>query len=665
MSVYELYNGIEPTTYEIPIYQRNYAWGRQEIETLLRDVYDAMSSSKEAYYIGTLVTFHKGDRVFEVIDGQQRLTTIFLILSALGVMFRNKLTYHARTKSTNTIRHLFNYGDEEVDAGIVEGLKEAQNSIETIIASNEERSLFTDYFLNHVHIIHYKVPKDIDLNHYFEVMNSRGEQLEKHEIVKAQLISKLDNAHDRDKFARIWNACCEMDVYIQQKMQDTSVFGENLDHFAVTDFESIQPAGCLTRHPKSINELLEEDIIPTGNNEEQERPFTFRPIIDFPNFLLIVLKIARMKENDFVPANFTLDDKELIKEFEQAFRDKGAEEVKAFCFLLLKTKFLLDNYVVHHSNETDMLGNNPWKLQYWQKEDKGYFKNLMQNDDTQRQLVQLLSMFEVSFTAHQRKNYLFYTLFYLASYNFTKHDKYCSFLKWLAEKYFKDVYLVSSNLNEINTPKPGSFDNEVLSGKSFNWEIRNQSPNFTCIYGDGTEKSKGIPLFIFNYLDYKLWNKYAIELKGEKSRPDSPDRKAFFDTLGCDDFGLKVFEQFYFSRTRRSLEHYYPQANIFGDYAIMNENQINCFGNYAMIGSAANSSGSNWSPIVKLDHYLDSSGKIQQISVASLKFIIMMRICKSNRDKEGHEWSFDDVKLHQSKMTNILMKNDIKLSSKQ
>ena len=46
---------------------------------------------------------------------------------------------------------------------------------------------FKEYFLNHVHIIHYRVPKDVDLNHYFEVMNSRGEQLEKHEIVKAKL----------------------------------------------------------------------------------------------------------------------------------------------------------------------------------------------------------------------------------------------------------------------------------------------------------------------------------------------------------------------------------------------------------------------------------------------------------------------------------------------
>ena len=46
-------------------------------------------------------------------------------------------------------------------------------------------------YQNKVHIIHYQVPKDIDLNHYFEIMNSRGEQLEKHEIEKARLMSVL------------------------------------------------------------------------------------------------------------------------------------------------------------------------------------------------------------------------------------------------------------------------------------------------------------------------------------------------------------------------------------------------------------------------------------------------------------------------------------------
>lgn len=103
------------------------------------------------------------------------------------------------------------------------------------------------------------------------------------------------------------------------------------------------------------------------------------------------------------------------------------------------------------------------------------------------------------------------------------------------------------------------------------------------------------------------------------------------------------------------MEHYFPQANV-KDSETPTETHINCFGNYAMIGSAANSSGSNWSPKSKLDHYLDSSEKINQISVASLKFIIMMQKCKDNEGKRnsGDEWNFQDIQEHQQKMMEIL-----------
>jgi hypothetical protein len=78
-----------------------------------------------------------------------------------------------------------------------------------------------------------------------------------------------------------------------------------------------------------------------------------------------------------------------------------------------------------------------------------------------------------------------------------------------------------------------------------------------------------------------------------------------------------------------------------------------------MIGSEINSSGSNNSPRVKLDHYLDElSGKVKLISVASLKFIIMMHICKDHVKAEdrnaGQEWNFEDIQAHQAKMIDIV-----------
>ncbi|WP_311142074.1 hypothetical protein [Lancefieldella rimae] len=91
---------------------------------------------------------------------------------------------------------------------------------------------------------------------------------------------------------------------------------------------------------------------------------------------------------------------------------------------------------------------------------------------------------------------------------------------------------------------------------------------------------------------------------------------------------------------------------------IVNEKQINCLGNYARIGSEANSQGSNWSPKSKLDYYLDASKKIPRISVASLKFMIMMQTCKGNEGKRepGAEWNFDDIKDHQKRMVELLCK---------
>ena len=79
-----------------------------------------------------------------------------------------------------------------------------------------------------------------------------------------------------------------------------------------------------------------------------------------------------------------------------------------------------------------------------------------------------------------------------------------------------------------------------------------------------------------------------------------------------------------------------------------------------MIGSDANSSGSDWTPKIKLDHYLDPSKKIRQVGVASLKFRIMMQMCHDKvEDKSretGQEWMFDDIQKHQRLMLNILFK---------
>ena len=671
-SIYQLYlESLEKQTYMIPVYQRNYAWEEDEITALIKDVDDSFHKDQRGtYYIGTLVTYKRGDSEYEVIDGQQRLTTIYIILKALGVgPIRNNLTYSARKVSASTIKNLDDYPNlgDEVDSSIRNGYKFADKAIKSIV-NDSEHSGFVHYFLHNVHIIHYSVPKDVDLNHYFEVMNSRGEQLEKHEIVKSMLSQEFKHRHEMAKFSRIWEACSEMNVYIQQVFPDTSIFGSSLHKFKIDSFRMIpeqeEASGkasllSLIRKPSSVIEKA--SII--------EQSDKFQPIIDFPNFLLVVLKITRMEYEGFEPKSFMLDDKELLNEFRVAlnFVEDRADFARQFAFNLLKAKFFLDNYIVHHSlDDKEIPGDNPWKLQYLYQENKNkrYPKNLAEKDE-QKELVHLLSMFEVSFTAKQRKNYLFYCLKYLFDNyepNTSGKRDYLLFLQSLADKYFYDVYLNQDCLNERNQPGPNAFDNALLTDGDLNvYEYGNERIDYKIAFKNIYKQGRAdVPLFVFNYTDYMLWKKYADEIRGDKTNKGSKERIKFFKEVGCCDFDLEPFNNFYFSRTRKSLEHFYPQAKA-GEGKPLSAEDINCFGNFAMIGADANSSGSNWDPKTKLDHYID--GKSDQVSVASLKFRIMMQMCKDNHkamldgdlDREtGMEWNAHDMLYHQDKMLDIL-----------
>lgn len=653
--------------FQIPIYQRNYAWQKDEITALVQDVYDAWrKNSTSVYYIGTLVTHTIRKDEFEIIDGQQRLTTICLLLKVLNVNINiNKLTFRAREKSNRTMQLLAQFDREQwhneksIDADIKRGFNYTTDAVNDIVHKENNNETdeaviksFTQYLLDNVRIIHYRVPKDIDLNHYFEVMNSRGEQLEKHEIVKAQLMQQLSaDKHKTQVFKDIWDACSQMNRYIQSVIPSPEdYFGNNLDEFRhisqqdifctnnTTD-DSVIPNQRLT-----ITEIL-SSFTQLSNKAEKEKADGFQPIIDFPNFLLIVLKITQIGKPDFDIGDFKLDDKELLNEFDAAHVD--AED---FAHNLLKAKFLLDNFVVHHTIEDETEKTNPWKLQKLKKNNgEIYPVNIADDESIQNELVQLLSMFEVTFTARQRKNYLFYVLLYLIDKKQIDANQYLLFLRQLARCYFENIYLDKNKLTSRNTPSPRAFDDTVIKNGKFCVDILSlkSAGTFLDVFGDGTTITNGIPLFVFNYTDYCIWKLYAEKGRRIDNR-ENADKAEFIKMIGTD-LSLDYFNNFYFSRTRRSLEHYYAQAyNPINEEPLTVE-QRNCFGNFAMIGSEANSAGSNWSPHAKCERYIDPSRKISYISVASLKMLIMMQICKDN-----NKWNFNLISEHQQKMLEIL-----------
>jgi hypothetical protein len=74
----------EQLCYEIPAYQRPYSWEKENVQQLLDDIWEAYTEGDGEYFIGSLITIERDrDRRYEVVDGQQRLTSLNLILARL------------------------------------------------------------------------------------------------------------------------------------------------------------------------------------------------------------------------------------------------------------------------------------------------------------------------------------------------------------------------------------------------------------------------------------------------------------------------------------------------------------------------------------------------------------------------------------------------------
>ncbi|MCI5501312.1 MAG: DUF262 domain-containing protein [Lachnospiraceae bacterium] len=97
--------------YQIPLYQRAYAWEDKQLIQLIEDISDIENG--ENYYIGSLIV-SKNDNKYEVVDGQQRLTSLFLLLNCLGMQIKNTLTFECREKSNYTLLNIKDVIDENI-----------------------------------------------------------------------------------------------------------------------------------------------------------------------------------------------------------------------------------------------------------------------------------------------------------------------------------------------------------------------------------------------------------------------------------------------------------------------------------------------------------------------------------------------------------------------
>ena len=175
--------------YTIPIFQRGYAWGKDEIECLLEDILNSHGD----YFIGT-VTVEEKENCLLLIDGQQRLTTLYLILCLIcdnKSLLKNKLRFEVRNNAQEILESLSTPSStttvEGKDSSLIYG-------IEIIKAWFENNKINKSDFINKLKQTFFllvSIPVGTDPNQFFETMNNRGEQLELHELVKAKILETM------------------------------------------------------------------------------------------------------------------------------------------------------------------------------------------------------------------------------------------------------------------------------------------------------------------------------------------------------------------------------------------------------------------------------------------------------------------------------------------
>ena len=607
--------------YVIPLYQRAYAWEDEEIVQLIDDINDSTGD----YYIGSLVVAKvKGrEERYEVVDGQQRLTTLYLLLHYLvphdGLVGDNweTLSFDCRPNSKYTLKHIeallpdekpLADDEDRLEQSIMNGLKVIKqkfpkgNAIDDVVAAFIER-------LKRVILYRIEVPEHTDLNRYFEIMNTRGEQLEQHDILKAQFMGYL-NRGEQEFFSRVWTACSDMTGYVQMhfaKDDREKLFGEKWDKMPSdkwTDFTACLDMGQQDDQEVTIMEIIEPDFRveeADGLLEDDKTKIRFESIIGFPHFLLHVLRVFLSVESismdEEKELGSLLDDKNLLSDFEKvisygkieakAIEENRANFARRFILFLLRSRFLFDKFIIKREYEGDAQDRG-WSLkELYASETKSSKKASYRNttssnmneeskeEMTNRQeCLMIQSALRVSYTSPKIMHWI------------------TDLLKWLFNNY--DTEGMPSLPEAAERIAAKAVQEGFLGRKNYALGVRT-------------------PHIVFNYLDYLLW-------KENKEK----------------------YEDFVFE-FRNSLEHWYPQNPSEGSFEKWDKRDR--FGNLCIISRSVNSKFSNLSPESKMNTYK------KMVQKGSLKLRIMGDIIEGC---SSEDWKQRKCVEHEEEMISIL-----------
>lgn len=682
--------------YIIPMYQRNYAWGKPEIQTLINDVIDACRKDSETpYYIGTLVVFKRQDGRLEVIDGQQRFTTLTLLSICLKNLEHDSLTsnlvsnlnedqkgyltaynklnisFESRPESSNTLELLFHNNLEKglkyqsLNQSIIDGYDNLKEIILQEFESSKKAKKskvtfqqFYDYLFNKVIITQVPVPQETDLNHYFEVMNNRGEQLEKHEIVKARILAIFQSALTEPNLSKssslknsisvvntIWEACANIDKYIQYGFNTTvrsNIFSNSFNEFLPQNFEQLLEGfnhtdedvstNDQTSHqkfePNLLNIINSKVAIPTSNPEsindrKNDKSETHYSVINFSNFLLHILRI--MLNHQGKPIDIALDDKQLLDQFDEHIfslntLDDQLKQCQSFIYALIKTKYLFDHYIIKRNTQPD---KGHWTIEQLKKTDSNssYVQTLSQVNN---KLVMLQSAFHISTPTMNYKHWLNASLYYLYrrykphySSNCIDGEHFHNYLEQLARAFMLRRFLSADRDSYFDIIYKG-FDKSGRYLEGTNTDIEQTVEPYELLRFRSIQSN-----FVFAYLDYLIW----LNTKNTNSeRLERQKRNFVFTSQG-------------------SIEHFCPQNPINATAEQLEEVKdidLHRFGNLCLISHGLNSRVSNHVPVAKKQFFEKEFAS----NIDSLKLYKMIETLEKHNDK----WDIKAITEHEREM---------------
>ena len=202
----------------VPAYQRGYRWGKSEVERLLNDVYNLSNyDERRSYCLQPIVVKRTDDDAFELIDGQQRLTTLFLIYKYMHAASNGfigaptfSLDYETRKDSKDFLANInVDLREDNIDFFFIANAYEV---IKAWFADNGELSVtmpnVKTLFAKNVKIIWYEVDANEDAAAMFTRLNIGKIPLTSAELVKAMFLSNENpgmDARRQDEIALQWD----------------------------------------------------------------------------------------------------------------------------------------------------------------------------------------------------------------------------------------------------------------------------------------------------------------------------------------------------------------------------------------------------------------------------------------------------------------------------